>query len=269
MTSRFHRLHVPGDPFVLPCAWDVASGQLFAEAGHPAIGTTSLGVAAGIGARDEDRDTREAMVGLMRSLRRALPEALLSCDFEDGYADDPQEVVEILRSAFTADHGLIVDGINIEDSSGGHLDAPEVLAAKVSAISQPCRTCSSTHGSTRSGSGGTTSARSSNASMPMLGPVLMGSSFPGPTIRRESLRSSKPARCRSMSSPVPHSHGPDSPRPASPGSAPVRCFTVRRSRRRCSPLPSSTTTARQRRRVCCPTGRSPIWVVSPPRRSRR
>ena len=144
MTSRFHRLHVPGDPFILPCAWDVASGQLFAEAGHPAIGTTSLGVAAGSGARDEDRDTREAMVGLMRSLRRALPEALLSCDFEDGYADDPQEVVEILRSAFTADdpagppgrHGLIVDGINIEDSSGGHLDAPEVLAAKVSAISQ-------------------------------------------------------------------------------------------------------------------------------------
>src|SRR5699024_12831372 len=131
MTSRFHRLNAPGDPFILPCAWDVASGRLFAEAGHPAIGTTSLGVAAGSGARDEDRDTCEAMVGLMRSLRRALPEALLSCDFEDGYADDPQEVVEILRSAFTADdpagppgrHGLIVDGINIEDSSGGHLDA--------------------------------------------------------------------------------------------------------------------------------------------------
>lgn len=58
--TAFRRLHVPGDPFILPCAWDSASAQLFAEAGHPAVGTTSLGVAAAIGAADEDRETLTA-----------------------------------------------------------------------------------------------------------------------------------------------------------------------------------------------------------------
>ncbi|MDN6378745.1 MAG: isocitrate lyase/phosphoenolpyruvate mutase family protein, partial [Brevibacterium aurantiacum] len=90
--NAFHQLHRPGEPFVLPCAWDVASGRLFAEAGHPAIGTTSLGVAAGIGAADEDRATLTATADLVGNMRRALPETLLTCDFEDGYGDDPVAV---------------------------------------------------------------------------------------------------------------------------------------------------------------------------------
>jgi 2-methylisocitrate lyase-like PEP mutase family enzyme len=64
--KSFSELHVPGDPFILPCAWDVASAQLFAEAGHPAIGSTSLGVAAGIGAADEDREALTATASLPR-----------------------------------------------------------------------------------------------------------------------------------------------------------------------------------------------------------
>lgn len=124
----FHRLHRPGDPFILPCAWDVASARLFAEAGHPAVGTTSLGVAAGIGAADEDRETLTAMANLLKNIRRALPAALLTCDFEDGYGDDPTAVVAILQQGFA------VDGINIEDSARGRLVEPEALAAKVNAI---------------------------------------------------------------------------------------------------------------------------------------
>lgn len=131
----FHQLHAPGEPFILPCAWDVASARLFAEAGHLAIGTTSLGVAAGIGAADEDRETLTAMAGLIANISQALPEQLLTCDFEDGYSDDPSAVIEILRGAFSArDAGPPADGINIEDATGGGLSEPAVLATKVSAI---------------------------------------------------------------------------------------------------------------------------------------
>ena len=49
MTS-FAALHRPGDPLVLPNAWDMVTGAALAAAGFPAIGTTSLGVAAAAGA---------------------------------------------------------------------------------------------------------------------------------------------------------------------------------------------------------------------------
>ncbi|UZD62857.1 isocitrate lyase/PEP mutase family protein [Brevibacterium sp. JSBI002] len=137
--KSFSELHVPGDPFILPCAWDVASAQLFAEAGHPAVGTTSLGVAAAIGAADEDRETLIATADLAVELRRALPGLPLTCDFEDGYGDGPEFVVEIVRENFAiADGpgGLLVDGINIQDSRHGQMHEPAVLAAKVTAIKE-------------------------------------------------------------------------------------------------------------------------------------
>ncbi|SDS05582.1 2-Methylisocitrate lyase, PEP mutase family [Brevibacterium sandarakinum] len=140
----FHQLHRPGEPFVLPCAWDVASACLFAEAGRPAIGTTSLGVAAGIGAADEDRETLTAMADLIGNISQVLPKALLTCDFEDGYSDDPGAVVDNLRGSFAVetdatrrqDDALAVTGINIEDSARGRLVAPEALACKVNAIKE-------------------------------------------------------------------------------------------------------------------------------------
>ncbi|RCS94553.1 isocitrate lyase/phosphoenolpyruvate mutase family protein [Brevibacterium aurantiacum] len=133
----FHSLHIPGNPFILPCAWDVASARLFAEAGHPAVGTTSLGVAAGIGAADEDRETLRAMADLLENIRRSLPDALLTCDFEDGYGDDPATVVETLRGAFAGEGAdLRIDGINIEDSARGRLVEPLALVGKVSAIKE-------------------------------------------------------------------------------------------------------------------------------------
>ena len=133
-TAAFHRLHVPGDPFLLPCAWDVASAQLFASAGCPAIGTTSLGVAAGIGAADEDRETLHASAELARNLRSALPNQLLTCDFEDGYGDEPGTVVDLVRQLLCTGGDLLVEGINIEDSVRGRLAEPAALACKVSAI---------------------------------------------------------------------------------------------------------------------------------------
>lgn len=137
--TTFRSLHVPGDPFILPCAWDVAGARLFAEAGHRAVGTTSLGVAAGIGAADEDRATLAGSVNLAAALRTALPNHPLTCDFEDGYGDGPEFVVEIVRENFAiADGtgGLLVDGINIQDSRQGRMSEPGVLSAKVTAIKE-------------------------------------------------------------------------------------------------------------------------------------
>ncbi|MEJ3742912.1 isocitrate lyase/phosphoenolpyruvate mutase family protein [Actinomycetes bacterium KLBMP 9797] len=58
--TDFAALHRAGDPLILPNVWDVASARRLVEAGFPALGTTSLGVAAahglpdGVGATDAE-----------------------------------------------------------------------------------------------------------------------------------------------------------------------------------------------------------------------
>jgi 2-methylisocitrate lyase-like PEP mutase family enzyme len=88
---------------------DHASAAAFAAVGFPAVGTTSLGVAAaaglvgGIGAaRDE---TIALAVGLCgRSW-------MVSADIEGGFSDDPAEVAELC--AHLCDAGIV--GVNLED----------------------------------------------------------------------------------------------------------------------------------------------------------
>jgi 2-methylisocitrate lyase-like PEP mutase family enzyme len=48
----FARLHRPGEPLLLPNAWDVASAVTIAAAGAKAIATTSAGVAWSLGVPD-------------------------------------------------------------------------------------------------------------------------------------------------------------------------------------------------------------------------
>ena len=47
-------LQVPGDPIVLPNAWDVASARAIEAAGFPVVATTSGGVAAALGYEDHE-----------------------------------------------------------------------------------------------------------------------------------------------------------------------------------------------------------------------
>lgn len=125
----FHQLHHGDLPLVLPNARDVASALAFVDAGFPAIGTTSFGVAASSGRPDGGRSTKDATLALVRLLAR-MP-GYLSIDIEDGYDDDPDRVVE-----FVAELG--VAGINIEDSTDGTLIAPGQHAAKITAIKRRC-----------------------------------------------------------------------------------------------------------------------------------
>lgn len=131
-TATFAGLHDGPAPLLLPNAWDVVSALTFARAGHPAIGTTSFGVAASHGRPDGGRASAEGNLALARALR-SLP-VPLSVDVEDGYADDPDEVAGYV--ARLAEVG--VAGINIEDSTAEALVEPEVHAAKVVAIKRRC-----------------------------------------------------------------------------------------------------------------------------------
>lgn len=67
-TEAFRRLHHGPAPLVLPNAWDVAWALALAADGHPAIGTTSLGVAAAAGRSAAVGATRAETVGLTRAL---------------------------------------------------------------------------------------------------------------------------------------------------------------------------------------------------------
>ena len=67
MTS-FAALHHTGTPFLLPNAWDNASAAALARLGFPAIGTTSLGVAAAAGLPDGTAATKGETLLLARRL---------------------------------------------------------------------------------------------------------------------------------------------------------------------------------------------------------
>ncbi|GAB3308442.1 isocitrate lyase/phosphoenolpyruvate mutase family protein [Geodermatophilus aquaeductus] len=121
----FADLHRGPRPLLLPNAWDVASALALVADGHPAVGTTSLGVAAAAGIPDTSRAGRAATVGLARALAR-LP-VPVTVDLADGFSDNPAEVAALVA-------GLPAAGVNLEDSTGGRLVDPERHAAKVAAV---------------------------------------------------------------------------------------------------------------------------------------
>jgi len=127
--AAFHALHRPGRPLLLPNAWDHASAAALAAAGHPAIGTTSLGVAAAAGQPDGTGATRAENLALARRLRD-LP-VLLTVDIEGGFSDDPAAVADYV--AELAELGAV--GVNLEDGRpDGTLAPPELAAAKIAAV---------------------------------------------------------------------------------------------------------------------------------------
>ncbi|MET7971126.1 isocitrate lyase/phosphoenolpyruvate mutase family protein [Micromonospora sp. NPDC005305] len=132
MTDRaaaFRALHRPGRPLLLPNAWDHASAAALAARGHPAVGTTSLGVAAAAGRPDGTGATRDETLDLARRLRD-LP-VLLTVDIEDGFSADPAAVAGY--AAELAALGVV--GVNLEDGRpDGTLAPAEEVAAKITAV---------------------------------------------------------------------------------------------------------------------------------------
>lgn len=129
--EAFRRLHDSRSPLLLPNAWDFASAALLIEAGHRAIGTTSLGVAAAAGKPDAVAATRAETVALTRTLG-GLP-ALVTVDIEGGFSDDPWEVADLAVELAAAG----ASGINLEDGRpDGGLQPLSLQVAKIRAIKQ-------------------------------------------------------------------------------------------------------------------------------------
>jgi 2-methylisocitrate lyase-like PEP mutase family enzyme len=100
----------------------------FATAGFPAVGTTSFGIAASAGLPDGGRSSKAVTTALLEQMCR-LP-VHVTADIEDGYSDDPAEVAELVAQLAT----LGVAGVNLEDSTAGHLVDPAAFADKVAAV---------------------------------------------------------------------------------------------------------------------------------------
>ncbi|MFI1363849.1 isocitrate lyase/phosphoenolpyruvate mutase family protein [Streptomyces griseochromogenes] len=108
----FRALHVPGRPLVLPNAWDPVSAAVVAEAGAPAVATTSAGLAWALGAADGDRLDRDRALDAVARIVDAVPGIPVSADIEGGYAEDAAGVADTVRAVVVA--GAV--GVNIEDA---------------------------------------------------------------------------------------------------------------------------------------------------------
>jgi 2-methylisocitrate lyase-like PEP mutase family enzyme len=130
LSRQFFALHQPGRPFVLPNAWDVASALLLADAGFPAVGTTSMGMTAAAGLVDGTGAGKACSLTLAAEVIRRLA-VPVTVDLEGGYSEDPQEVADF--AARLADLGAA--GINLEDAAlGGGLRPPAAHASIICAV---------------------------------------------------------------------------------------------------------------------------------------
>jgi 2-methylisocitrate lyase-like PEP mutase family enzyme len=129
--ASFRALHNQGF-FILPNAWDGGSTRRLTSLGFKAIASTSAGAAWAAGVNDGEL-SRDAVLDHLRTLVAAtdLP---INADFEDGFADAPEQVAT--NVAMAIDTG--VAGISIEDWSGSAMYdtglAVERLAAARAAI---------------------------------------------------------------------------------------------------------------------------------------
>jgi 2-methylisocitrate lyase-like PEP mutase family enzyme len=123
-------LHRPGDPLLLPNAWDVVTARAVVAAGFPVVATTSGGVAATLGYEDHEGAPGDEMLAAAARIARVV-DVPVTIDAEAGYGMDPAELVAALRS-------IGVAGCNLEDSdyAAGRLRDPDQHAEWLAAVRQ-------------------------------------------------------------------------------------------------------------------------------------
>jgi 2-methylisocitrate lyase-like PEP mutase family enzyme len=112
-------LHRPGEPLLLPNAWDVATARAVAAAGFPVVATTSGGVAEALGYEDHEGAPADEMLAAAARIARGV-DVPVTVDAEAGYGMEPAELVAKLRSTGAA-------GCNLEDTdyAAGGLRDPD------------------------------------------------------------------------------------------------------------------------------------------------
>jgi 2-methylisocitrate lyase-like PEP mutase family enzyme len=110
--AQFRDLHASGC-FVIPNPWDIGSAKYLHHLGFKALATTSAGFAFSRGMPDDSSVVPvEAVLEHAREIVQATP-LPVNCDFQNGYADDPEQVAEnVTRCVATG-----VAGLSIEDST--------------------------------------------------------------------------------------------------------------------------------------------------------
>lgn len=127
----FRGLHHRDSPLVLPNAWDFASAALLADEGFPAIGTTSLGVAAAAGRTDGTGVTKAETFAAARRIA-GLP-VPVTVDIEGGFDERPGAVADFAEQLAACG----IAGVNLEDGRrGSALAAPEQQAALIAAVKE-------------------------------------------------------------------------------------------------------------------------------------
>lgn len=106
--DQLRSLHRPGEPLILPNAWDVATARSVVDAGFPVVATSSGGVAPTLGYEDHEGAPGEEMLAAAARIARGV-DVPVTVDAEGGYGMEPAKLVAALRSAGAA-------GCNLEDT---------------------------------------------------------------------------------------------------------------------------------------------------------
>ncbi|MDO9314834.1 MAG: isocitrate lyase/phosphoenolpyruvate mutase family protein [Burkholderiaceae bacterium] len=107
----FRKLHDSGC-FVIPNPWDAGSARYLQSLGVKALATTSAGLAWSLGQPDGELPIHRVLAHMREIV--AATDLPVNADFESGFADDPQGVVESVLLAIETG----VAGLSIEDSTG-------------------------------------------------------------------------------------------------------------------------------------------------------
>lgn len=110
-------LHVPGEPLLLPNAWDAATAKAVEAAGFPVVATTSGGVAEALGYEDHEGAPAEEMLAAAARIGSAVT-VPLTVDAEAGYGMEPADLVAALKRIGAA-------GCNLEDTNHASGDLRE------------------------------------------------------------------------------------------------------------------------------------------------
>jgi 2-methylisocitrate lyase-like PEP mutase family enzyme len=106
----FRQLHQSGC-FAIPNPWDIGSARYLEHLGFKAIATTSAGFAFSRGMSD-GAVGRDEMLAHIRELVE-VTDVPVNADFENGYADNPDDVAESVRLCAATG----VAGLSIEDAT--------------------------------------------------------------------------------------------------------------------------------------------------------
>lgn len=126
---RFRALHESG-LLILPNPWDIGGAKRLERLGAQAIASSSAAFAWSKGLEDFEVG-RDALLAHLRELAAStnLP---LNADFENGFADEPEQVAENVRLAIETG----IAGLSIEDRHGDELYELELAVARIQAAKQ-------------------------------------------------------------------------------------------------------------------------------------